>query len=393
MEVIGYREYKENNTGEFSFELKVSEDDSDNKTLYDDILKKLKESVNLHTSYLRKGETFDKYVVEVSGKELTTSWNAFEKLYSGGVDKSILRIVDKIGGHVLGRWLYSAEDFYNLPEEEQSKILNIFLQGITIRLQADIKNIDPSKAQPVPDERIEGDTLDTPTVTSEQGETAIKVGGSENKNGEAQSIAQNISPTNLLEPKEDSGKQVTRASVVDVAMRENAYWFGSLRGKAPKFDSREKIRVQLRLQPLLEAFKPSNFFNTVNALKFSFLQEPSPQAGGAVTDHPVNTEQAMPSTSAGITSSVEEPQSSHIVAGQTGRKKKIPANIKGLIESTEMRVGIAIKSKESSEKPDKIFIDTMNACKVKDKEILRYVFNEVFNIIYLQGRQINEVQE
>jgi hypothetical protein len=135
----------ESKTQEFSFELKLKQKiNSNHQELHTNTFHKIKGLIDFFKLSLQKNKTFQ-YAVKIGGQELIIPNNIWEKMLDKLQDEKnnpIWDILDKVGNHALNRKKYDAREFSELSSVEQLKIFNAFSTGITIKLRANVKDIN-----------------------------------------------------------------------------------------------------------------------------------------------------------------------------------------------------------------------------------------------------------
>lgn len=270
--------------------------------------------------------------------------------------------------------------------------IQILLQGITITLQTNVKNINLDSLQQIEiflDEQLKH--LEK-AKSEEQSQDTLQVEETENKNENVvekrntqdKQIVQGSFGYNIA----SNRKQITRAPVIVAAMHENFSWFRSL-------------------------FQQFKFFN---ATQFFFPQLPKFSIQNSNIPSGVIPAQKEPVSETRITEgSIGNlvPQETERDIGQTrphtdyfkaNRKKKSKKQAKELLQEEKQsiikqaqldaRVAMIDNLVEHEEKKlDEIFIEVMNGYKNQDPEIFHNIFNSVFNIVYFQDKQLHEVLE
>lgn len=274
--------------------------------------------------------------------------------------------------------------------------IQIPLQGITITLQTDVKNINLGSLQQIEIflnkelKRVEK------TKNEEQSQDTLQAEETENKNENVvekrntqdKQIVQGSSGYNIA----SNRKQITRAPVIVAAMHENFSWFRSL-------------------------FQPFNFFNTAQFFspqlpKFSIQSNNMPLGVIPALDQeekePVSATRITEDSTRNLVSQETEQNigetRSHTDYFKASRKKKPKKQVSELSEEEkhsiikqaqiDARVAIIDNQIERREKKlDEIFIEVMNGYKNQDPETFHNIFNSVFNIVYFQDKQLHEILE
>ena len=274
--------------------------------------------------------------------------------------------------------------------------IQILLQGITITLQTDVKNINLDGLQQIEAFLNEQLKYVKKAKSEEQSQDTLQVEETENKNEnvvekrntQGKQIVQGSSGYNIA----SNRKQVTRAPVIVAAMHENFSWFRSL-------------------------FQQFNFFNATQFFfqklpKFSIQNNSMPLDVTPALDQeekePVSATQITEDSTRNLVSQETEQNigetRSHTDYFKASRKKKPKKQVSELSEEEKQsiikqaqidaRVTIIDNQIERREKKlDEIFIEVMNGYKTQDPEIFHNIFNSVFNIVYFQDKQLHEVLE
>ncbi|WP_264705556.1 hypothetical protein [Wolbachia endosymbiont (group A) of Gymnosoma rotundatum] len=260
----------------------------------------------------------------------------------------------------------------------------ILLQGVTITLQTDAKDINLDNLHQIElflNEKLQHAEKTENQDKKEQSET-------NQKNAQNRQI---VPVTGLFSYNlTSSKKQVMRVPIVVAAMRDNFFWFGS-------------------------SFRLPNFFNTI---QFFFQQPPklSIRNQRALTYHPTLQEAKQDKVTQkdgiderrieDVTTLISDfgQTTSHTEYFKANRKKKSKKQTKELSEKEKQ---LAIKQARNDarvamidnqiehrgKKLDEIFIEVINGYKDQDPETFRNVFNSIFNIIYFQDKQLHEILE
>ncbi|WP_255453395.1 hypothetical protein [Wolbachia endosymbiont of Atemnus politus] len=256
----------------------------------------------------------------------------------------------------------------------------VLLQGITIILQTNVKNINLDNLHQIEsflNEKLEHAER---TENEEQSLDTLQIKGTESEDKKRQSPVQQKKVQNKQIVTGSFGcnltngnKQVTRASLIVAAMRENVSWFRSL-------------------------FQPLNFFSKVQFFPQQPLKPPT-QKQKALTYHPVPQDQkcAEKDQEMGTTRS-------HTDYFKANRKKKLKNQTKELLEEErqtiiqqaqcDARVAIIGNLAEhKGKKLDEIFVEVMSKYKNQDPETFLHIFDLTFNIVYFQDKQLHKILE
>ena len=281
-------------------------------------------------------------------------------------------------------------NFKTVEEFISSAPPRILLKGITIKLQANIKDIDlgnlhkiksflNEKLKCAAETKGEKQSQDTPQAEKTKNEKEQNVVQKENTQDKQIVPGEGYFGYNVT----NSRKQVTRAPVVVAAMYDNFAWFRS--------------------------FRLPNFFSTV---QFFFRQPPKlSRRQRALTYQPPKEIKRNEVIQKGERETDETAKLSDI--GQTrlhtdyfkaNRRKKSKKQAKALSEEekqlavrqaqNDARVAMIDNQAEyKGKKLDKIFVEVMNGYKNHDPETFHNIFNSVFNIVYFQDKQLHEILE
>lgn len=280
--------------------------------------------------------------------------------------------------------------------------LQILLQGITIILQTNVKDINLDNLHQIGSFLNEKLKHAEKTENEEQSQVTLQVKEAENKDRQEQSETKQKNAQN---------RQIvpfTGSFGFNVASKVNC--------KAPVVTAAIKANI-----PKYRIFLPlSNFFNDV--IRLSLLRTPklSIQSNNipfgvipALDQEKRNMDQSSQAT--WMTSSIGNPipQEAEQNVGQTtshteyfkaNRKKKSKKQTKGLSEKEKP---LAIKQAQNDarvamvdnqierrgKKLNEIFVEVMSGYKNQDPETFRNVFNSIFNIVYFQDKQLHEILE
>ncbi|WP_047759087.1 MAG: hypothetical protein ABOJ95_000452 [Wolbachia endosymbiont of Armadillidium vulgare] len=274
--------------------------------------------------------------------------------------------------------------------------IQILLQGITITLQTNVKNINLNSLQQIEaslNERLkhiekaknEEQNQDTLQVeeTENKNENVVKKGNTQDKQIVQSSFGYNIA---------SNRKQITRAPVIVAAMHEN---FSQLRS----------------------LFQPFNFFN---ATQFFFQKLPEfpiknnnmplgiiPALDQAEKE-PVSATQTTEDSTRNLVSQETERDigqtRSHTDYFKANRKKKSKKQAKELSEEEKQSIIKQVQldarvamidnlAEHKGKKLDEIFVEVVSEYKNQDSDTFYNIFNSVFNIIYFQDKQLHEILE
>ncbi|WP_264682640.1 MULTISPECIES: hypothetical protein [unclassified Wolbachia] len=274
--------------------------------------------------------------------------------------------------------------------------IQILLQGITITLQTDVKNINLGSLQQIEIflnkelKRVEK------TKNEEQSQDTLQAEETENKNENVvekrnkqdKQIVQGSFGYNIV----SNRKQITRAPVIVAAMHENISWFRSL-------------------------FQPFNFFNTAQFFfpqlpKFSIQSNNMPPGVIPALDQkekePVLDTRITEGSIGNLVPQETERDigqiRSHTDYFKDNRKKESEKQAKeslreekqSIIKQAQFYARVAMTdhlAEHKEKKLDEIFIEVMNRYKNQDPEIFHNISNSVFNIIYFQDKQLHEILE
>ncbi|WP_264686156.1 hypothetical protein [Wolbachia endosymbiont (group B) of Polyommatus icarus] len=274
--------------------------------------------------------------------------------------------------------------------------IQILMQGITITLQTNVKNINLNSLQKI--EIFLNKQLKhvEKAKSEEQSQDTLQIEETENKNENViekrntqdKQIVQGPFGYNIA----SNRKQITRAPVIVAAMHENISWFRSL-------------------------FQPFNFFNTAQFFfpqlpKFSIQSNNMPPGVIPALDQeekePVSATRITEGSIGNLVPQETERDigqtRSHTDYFKTNRKKKSKKQAQELSEEekqsivkqaqNDARVAMIDNQIERREKKlDEIFIEVMNGYKNQDPETFHNIFNLIFNIVYFQDKQLHEVLE
>ncbi|GFQ71168.1 uncharacterized protein TNCT_471881 [Trichonephila clavata] len=274
--------------------------------------------------------------------------------------------------------------------------IQILLQGITITLQTDVKNINLGSLQQIEiflDEQLK--YLEE-AKSEEQSQDTLQVEETENKNENVvekrntqdKQIVQGSFGYNIA----SNRKQITRAPVIVAAMYENVSWFRSLFHLPNFVDKTQCFSPQLPKFFIQSKNMPSGVIPALDQA------EKEPVSATQITEDsignlaPQKTEQNIGQTR------------SHTDYFKANRKKKPKKQATELSEEEKQstikraqldaRVAMIDNLAEHKEKKlDEIFIEVMNGYKNQDPEIFHNIFNSVFNIVYFQDKQLHEILE
>ncbi|GFQ78770.1 uncharacterized protein TNCT_390461 [Trichonephila clavata] len=274
--------------------------------------------------------------------------------------------------------------------------IQILLQGITITLQTDVKNINLGSLQQIEiflDEQLKH--LEE-AKSEEQSQDTLQVEETENKNENVvekrntqdKQIVQGSFGYNIA----SNRKQITRAPVIVAAMYENVSWFRSLFHLPNFVDKTQCFSPQLPKFFIQSKNMPSGVIPALDQA------EKEPVSATQITEDsignlaPQKTEQNIGQTR------------SHTDYFKANRKKKPKKQATELSEEEKQstikqaqldaRVAMIDNLAEHKEKKlDEIFIEVMNGYKNQDPEIFHNIFNSVFNIVYFQDKQLHEILE
>ncbi len=281
----------------------------------------------------------------------------------------------------------------------------ILLQGITIILQTNVKDINLDNLHQIGSLLNEKLKHAEKTENEEQSQVTLQVKEAENKDRQEQSETKQKNAQN---------RQIvpfTGSFGFNVASKVNC--------KAPVVTAAIKANI-----PKYRIFLPlSNFFNDV--IRLSLLRTPKPSIQSNNIPFGVipaldagiqkKKEKWTPVSATWMTSSIGNPipQEAEQNVGQTtshteyfkaNRKKKSKKQTKELSEKEKQ---LAIKQAQNDarvamldnqierrgKKLDEVFIEVMNGYKNQDPETFRNVFNSIFNIVYFQDKQLHEILE
>lgn len=246
----------------------------------------------------------------------------------------------------------------------------ILLQGITIILQTNVKDINLDNLHQIGSFLNEKLKHAEKTENEEQSQVTLQVKEAENKDRQEQSETKQKNAQN---------RQIvpfTGSFGFNVASKVNC--------KAPVVTAAIKANI-----PKYRIFLPlSNFFNDVIWTPVSATWMTS-SIGNPI---PQEAEQNVGQTT------------SHTEYFKANRKKKSKKQTKELSEKEKQ---LAIKQAQNDarvamldnqierrgKKLDEIFIEVMNGYKNQDPETFRNVFNSIFNIVYFQDKQLHEILE
>lgn len=274
--------------------------------------------------------------------------------------------------------------------------VQIPLQGITITLQTDVKNINLGSLQQIEiflDEQLKH--LEK-AKSVEQSQDTLQVEETENKNENVvekrntqdKQIVQGSFGYNIA----SNRKQITRAPVIVAAMHENFSWFRSLFQQFNFFNATQFFFPQLPKFSIQNSNIPSGVIPALDQEEKEPVSETRITEGSIGNLVPQETERGIGQTR------------SHTDYFKANRKKKSEKQAKESLreekQSTikqaqlDARVAMIDNQIERREKKlDEIFIEVMNGYKNQDPEIFHNIFNSVFNIIYFQDKQLHEVLE
>ncbi|QEK89696.1 hypothetical protein [Wolbachia endosymbiont of Chrysomya megacephala] len=274
--------------------------------------------------------------------------------------------------------------------------IQILMQGITITLQTNVKNINLNSLQQIEAFLNEQLKHAEKAKSEEQSQDTLQIEETENKNENViekrntqdKQIVQGSFGYNIA----SNRKQITRAPVIVATMHENISWFRSL-------------------------FQPFNFFNTAQFFfpqlpKFSIQSNNMPPGVIPALDQ----EEKEPVSATRITEgSIGNlvPQETERDIGQTrshtdylktNRKKKSKKQAQELSEEekqsivkqaqNDARVAMIDNFAEhKGKKLDEIFVEVISEYKNQDSDAFYNIFNSVFNIIYFQDKQLHEILE
>ncbi|WP_353278315.1 hypothetical protein [Wolbachia endosymbiont (group B) of Longitarsus flavicornis] len=274
--------------------------------------------------------------------------------------------------------------------------IQILLQGITITLQTDVKNINLVSLQQIEIflnkelKRVEK------TKNEEQSQDTLQAEETENKNENVvekrnkqdKQIVQGSFGYNIV----SNRKQITRAPVIVAAMHENISWFRSL-------------------------FQPFNFFNTAQFFfpqlpKFSIQSNNMPPGVIPALDQkekePVLDTRITEGSIGNLVPQETERDigqiRSHTDYFKANRKKESEKQAKeslreekqSTIKQAQFDARVAMiyhLAEHKGKKLDEIFVKVVSEYKNQDPEIFHNIFNSMFNIIYFQDKQLHEVLE
>jgi len=282
-------------------------------------------------------------------------------------------------------------NFKTVEEFISSAPLRILLKGITIKLQANVKDIDLGNLHKIKlflneklkcAEEIKGEKQSQDTPQAEK-----------TKSGKERNIVQeeNIQDKQVASIKGSFGynvvsnrKQITRAPVIVAAIRENVSWLKSFFRLPNLFDT---IEFPFR--------QPQKLSRKQRALAYQLLKETEPNE--VIQQNKGETEETAKLSDIGQTKS-------HTDCFKANRRKKSKKQAKALSEEekqlavrqaqNDARVAMIDNQAEyKGKKLDKIFVEVMNGYKNQDPETFRNIFNSVFNIVYFQDKQLHEILE
>ncbi|WP_250295163.1 hypothetical protein [Wolbachia endosymbiont of Oedothorax gibbosus] len=296
---------------------------------------------------------------------------------------------------------YCKTNSYKTVEEFISNAPSqILLQGVTITLQTDIKNIKLDSLEAFLNEQLKHAEK---TKNEERSRDTLQVEETKSKNEKEQ---------NVIDKENAQNRQIvpfTGSFGFNVASKVNC--------KAPVVTAAIKANI-----PKYRIFFPlSNFFNDV--IRLSLLRTPklSIQSNnipfGVIPALDQEKRNMDPSSQA--TRMTEDsignpiPQEAEQNVGQTtshteyfkaNRKKKSKKQAQELSEEekqstikqaqNDARVAMIDNQIERrGKKLDEIFIEVMSGYKNQDPETFRNVFNSIFNIVYFQDKQLHEILE
>ncbi|WP_250296512.1 hypothetical protein [Wolbachia endosymbiont of Oedothorax gibbosus] len=355
----------ESNIQEFSFELTVTDKDAFNT--------KIKSLIDFFKICLSREKNF---TVNIKvPKESSELYNNYCKTNS---DKTVEEFVN------------------NAPPQ-------IFLQGITIILQTNVKDINLDNLHQIGSFLNEKLKHAEKTENEEQSQDTLQVKEAENKDRQEQSETKQKNAQN---------RQIvpfTGSFGFNIASKVNC--------KAPVVTAAIKANI-----PKYRIFLPlSNFFNEVIRLSLLRTSKPSIQSNNipfgiipALDQEKRNmnpSSQATWVTGGNIGNPI--PQEAEQNVGQTtshteyfkaNRKKKSKKQAQELSEEEKQ---LAIKQAQNDtrvamidnqierrgKKLDEIFIEVMSGYKNQDPETFRNIFSSVFNIVYFQDKQLHAILE
>ncbi|WP_019236906.1 hypothetical protein [Wolbachia pipientis] len=274
--------------------------------------------------------------------------------------------------------------------------IQILMQGITITLQTNVKNINLNSLQQI--EIFLNKQLKhvEKAKSEEQSQDTLQIEETENKNENViekrntqdKQIVQGPFGYNIA----SNRKQITRAPVIVAAMHENISWFRSL-------------------------FQPFNFFNTAQFFfpqlpKFSIQSNNMPPGVIPALDQeekePVSATRITEGSIGNLVPQETERDigqtRSHTDYFKTNRKKKSKKQAQELSEEekqsivkqaqNDARVAMIDNFAEhKGKKLDEIFVEVISEYKNQDSDAFYNIFNSVFNIIYFQDKQLHEILE
>ncbi|WP_264707594.1 MULTISPECIES: hypothetical protein [unclassified Wolbachia] len=269
----------------------------------------------------------------------------------------------------------------------------ILLQGVTITLQTDVKDINLDNLHQIGSFLNEKLKHAEKTENEERSQVTLQVKEAENKNRQEQSET---------EQKNAQNRQIvlfTGSFGFNIASKVNC--------KAPVVTAAIKANI-----PKYRIFLPlSNFFNDV--IRLSLLRTPklSIQSNnipfGVIPALDQKKRDMDPSSIGNLI-----PQEAEQNVGQTtshteyfkANRKKSKKQAQELPEEekqptikqarNDARVAMIDNQIEHrGKKLDEIFIEVINGYKDQDPETFRNVFNSIFNIIYFQDKQLHEILE
>ncbi|WP_265025493.1 hypothetical protein [Wolbachia endosymbiont (group A) of Bibio marci] len=279
----------------------------------------------------------------------------------------------------------TVEEFIN---NAPSKIL---LQGVTITLQTDAKDINLDNLHQI------GSFLNEKSKHAEKTENEDKKEQSEinKKNAQNRQIVPVTGSFGF--DVTNNGKQVTRASIAVAAMHENVFWFRSFFCLPNLFNTSQFFSQQL---PKFSIQSNNILFGVIPALDAGIQEkrnmDPSSQAtrmtGGSIENPiPQEAEQNVGKTT------------SHTEYFKANRKKskkqsqELPEEEKqSTIKQARNDARVAMidnQIEHRGKKLDEIFIEVMSGYKNQDPETFCNIFSSVFNIVYFQDKQLHEILE
>ncbi|MDG7055745.1 MAG: hypothetical protein LJD31_04435 [Wolbachia endosymbiont of Menacanthus eurysternus] len=282
-------------------------------------------------------------------------------------------------------------NFKTVEEFISNAPLQILLKGITIKLQANIKDIDlgnlhkiklflNEKLKCAEETKGEKQSQDTPQAEKAKSEKERNIVQEENIQDKQIVPIRGLFGCNVT----NGRKQVTRAPVVVAAMYDNFTWFKSFFRTPDLFDT---IEFPFR-QPLKLSRKQ-------RALAYQSPKETKPNE--VIQKNEGETDETAKLFDIGQTKS-------HTDCFKANRRKELKKQTKALSEEekqlavrqaqNDARVAVIDNQAEhKGKKLDKIFIEVINGYKNQDPETFRNIFNSVFNIVYFQDKQLHEILE